>query len=39
MYEFFYDNVKRQSMEKKEGKLCYIDTYSFTIYIKNRGNL
>ena len=39
MYEFLYDNVKPKYGEKKKAKLCYIDTYSFTIFIKNRGNL
>ena len=32
MYEFWYDYIKPKYKEKK--KLCYIDTDSFTVYIK-----
>ena len=34
MYEFWYDYVKPKDGEKM--KLCYMDTDSFTVYIKNR---
>ena len=33
MYEFWYDNMKPEYAEKK-AKLCYMDTDSFTVYIK-----
>ena len=32
MYEFWYDYIKPKYKEKT--KLCYIDTDSFTVYIK-----
>ena len=32
MYKFWYDYVKRKYNEK--AKLCYMDTDSFTVYIK-----
>ena len=32
MYEFWYDYVKLKYCEK--AKFCYMDTYSFTVYIK-----
>ena len=32
MYEFWYDYVKLKYGEK--AKLCYMDTHSFTVYIK-----
>ena len=32
MYEFSYDFVKTKYGEK--AKLCYMDTYSFIVYIK-----
>ena len=32
MYEFWYDYVK--SKYGKKAKLCYMDTDSFTVYIK-----
>ena len=32
MYEFWYDNIKPEYQDK--AKLCYMDTYSFVIYIK-----
>ena len=32
MYEFWYDYVKPRYGDK--AKLCYMDTYSFTVYIK-----
>ena len=32
MYEFWYDYIKPEYQDK--AKLCYMDTYSFTIYIK-----
>ena len=32
MYEFWYDYVKPKYRE--ETKLCYMDTGSFTVYIK-----
>ena len=34
MYEFFYGYVKSKYGEK--AKLCYMDTDSFIVYIKNR---
>ena len=33
MYEFWYDYMKPEYAEKK-AKLCYMDTDSFTVYIK-----
>ena len=35
IYEFLYDYVKRKY--NKKGKLCYIDTGSFIVYIKTDG--
>ena len=35
MYEFWYDYVKPKYQDK--AKLCYMDTYSFIIYIKTEG--
>ena len=35
IYEFWYDYVKRKY--NKKGKLCYIDTGSFIVYIKTDG--
>ena len=32
MYEFWYDYVKPKYSEKE--KLCYINTDSFTVYLK-----
>ena len=32
MYEFWYDYVKPKYGE--EAKLCYMDTYSFIVFIK-----
>ena len=32
MYEFWYDYVK--SKYGKKAKMCYMDTDSFTVYIK-----
>ena len=32
MFEFWYDYVKLKYGEK--AKLCYMDTHSFTVYIK-----
>ena len=32
MYEFWYDYIKPEYQDK--AKLCYMDTYSFAIYIK-----
>ena len=32
MYEFWYDYVKPKYEEK--AKLCYVDTYSFTVHVK-----
>ena len=32
MYEFFYDHIKLKYGEKV--KLCYMDRYSFIVYIK-----
>ena len=37
MYEFWYDYMKLKYGGK--GKLCYMDTDSFIVYIKNRRNL
>ena len=34
MYEFWYDYVKPEYGEK--AKLCYMDTDSFTVYIKKQ---
>ena len=33
MYDIWYDYVKSKYREK--AKLCYMDTYSFIVYIKN----
>ena len=34
MHEFWYDYVTPKHVEKT--KLCYMDTDTFTVYIKNR---
>ena len=36
MYEFQFDYVKPKYSEK--GQLCYMDTDSFIVYIKIKGN-
>ena len=33
-YQFWYDYVKPRFGKKKKGKLSYIDTDSFIVYIK-----
>ena len=37
MYEFWHDYVKPKYGEK--AKLCYMDTKSFIVYVKNKWHL